>query len=113
MPLPSRNLSEWIYAALVDVPGLARRDTYVDTYRSVRVTLLRAAIEAAAPRAVVFVGLTEAQTRTEIAGVSFAPAPQGALWARSGATRFVIVKHPTAFGARNSYFEAVGRRLAE
>jgi hypothetical protein len=77
-----------------------------------RIELLRAAIRTFAPRAIVFMGLTESETWAQIAPSAFADGPAGALWASSGTTRFVIVKHPTAFGAPNSYFDQIGRALA-
>lgn len=111
MPLPSRSLSDWIYAA-TGVPGLETRDAYVREYRPLRTELLRAAISIYAPRAVVFMGLTESETWAQIAASEFADGPAGALWASSGVTRFVIAKHPTAFGAPNAYFDQIGRALA-
>jgi hypothetical protein len=111
MPLPSRSITDWIYSA-TGVPGLETREAYLRTYRPMRVELLREAIRSAAPRSVVFLGLTGASTWAEIAGGPFTKGPAGADWATAGPTRFVIVKHPTAFGARNSYFEEIGRALS-
>lgn len=112
MPLPSRNVSHWIYSALTDVPGLHTREAYLQEYRPKRLALLRDAIRAAAPRAVVFLGLSEAQTWAEIADAPYTQGPEGVQWTRSGSTRFAILKHPTAFGAKNAYFENIGRELA-
>jgi hypothetical protein len=64
-----------------------------------------------APR-VVFLGLSEAQTWAEIADAPYTQGPEGVQWTRSGSTRFAILKHPTAFGAKNAYFENIGRELA-
>jgi hypothetical protein len=111
MPLPSRSITDWIYSES-GVPGLETRESYLRTYRPMRVELLREAIRRAAPRSVVFLGLTGAATWAEIAGASFTRGPAGADWVTVGPTRFVIVKHPVAFGARNSYFEEIGRVLA-
>jgi hypothetical protein len=111
MPLPSRSIGDWIYAATA-VPGLETRADYVRTYRPMRIALLRDAIQRATPRSVVFLGLTGTETWGEIANGQFAEGSAGALWATVGKTRYVIVKHPTAFGARNSYFEEIGRALA-
>ena len=75
--------------------------------------MLRNAIQTAKPAAVVFLGVTEARTWSEIAQATFAEGPGGAHWALSNGTRFVIAKHPTAFGARNEYFETMRRVLAK
>lgn len=112
MPLPSRNVSEWIYAA-TGVPGLETRQAYMRAYRPARLALLRNAIQAAVPQTVVFLGLTEAATWSEIAQATFAEGAGGANWGSSNGTRFVIAKHPMAFGAPNEYFEALGRALAK
>jgi len=112
MPLPCRNVSDWIYSAVNGVPELITREAYVDAYRRPRIALLRAAIRASAPRVVVFIGLSETETWAEIADQPFADGPANALWARSGQTRWVILKHPTAFGAKNAYFETIGREIS-
>jgi hypothetical protein len=112
MPLPSRNVSQWIYGSLCDVPSLETRDSYVQRYRPVRVALIRDALRAANPRAVVFLGTSEKHTWAEIAGSPFVDGPAGASWAEGDSTRFVVLTHPTAYGATNAYFERVGRELA-
>src|SRR3954465_2211844 len=111
MPLPSRNVKSWIYSRVAGVPHLKTRQAYVNHYRLIRCELLRSAIRVAAPRAVVFVGVSEMAKWAEIAETRFAEGSEGAWWARAGTTEFVVVKHPTAFGANNSYFEAVGSSL--
>lgn len=112
MPLPSRNVSTWIYSSLIGVPDLESRESYLRRYRPKRVALLREAIHAASPKAVVFIGSSETNTWAEIAGAAFAEGSEGAAWARVGPTRFVVLTHPTAYGSRNAYFEDVGRSLA-
>ena len=112
MPLPSRNLSQWIYSSLTGILGLETREQYVQQYRPRRVALLREAIQAAAPRAVVFLGTSERETWAQIAGTHFIDGPAGAAWAQMGATRLVMLTHPTAYGAKNAYFESVGRELS-
>lgn len=64
------------------------------------------------PKAVVFLGISESNTWSEIAQGRFVEGPAGACWARVGSTRYVVVTHPTAHGAKNAYFEEVGRELA-
>jgi hypothetical protein len=112
MPLPSRNTSQWIYASLAGVPSLETRESYLRQYRPLRISLLREAIRAAAPRAVVFLGVSERDTWAEIAETRFVNGPAGASWAQVSGTRFVVLTHPTAYGAKNAYFERVGRELA-
>lgn len=112
MPLPSRSTTEWIYRDIGDVAALCNRETYVAEFQAKRVALLRSALRSAAPRAVVFIGLSALAAWAEVAGVSFTEGPAGARWASVGQTRYVVVQHPTAFGAKNEYFEAVGRALA-
>jgi hypothetical protein len=111
MPLPSRNISQWIYSSLTDVPGLESREAYLRRYRPVRLALLQRAIRDAAPRAVVFVGTSETETWSEVAGQSFVQGHGGASWCEVGPTRFVVLTHPTAYGAKNAYFEEIGRAL--
>jgi hypothetical protein len=113
MPLPSRNVSAWIYSSLADVPGLESRESYLLRYRPVRISLLRDAIRGSvAEGSRAFVGTTESATWAEIAGADFRQGPARADWAHLGPTRFVILNHPTAYGAKNSYFENVGRARA-
>jgi hypothetical protein len=111
MPLPSRNVSEWIYSGIAGVPALATREAYTQQYRRLRTGLLHAAIAAAAPHVVVFVGFTALDSWAQVAGVTF-KRKADAYCATAGRTEFVVVKHPTAFGAKNEYFETVGRELA-
>src|SRR5262245_27460390 len=112
MPLPSRNISRWIYSSLSEVPGLESRETYIRRYRPIRLALLQRAIRDAAPTAVVFVGTSEAATWSEVAGHGFVRGPGGASWCEVGQTRFVVLTHPTAYGAKHAYFEEIGRALA-
>jgi hypothetical protein len=112
MPLPSRNISEWIYSSLTDVPNLDSRESYLRRYRPLRLALLQRTIREAAPKAVAFVGTSEIDTWSEVAGVRFVEGVGGAQWSQVGPTRFVVLTHPTAFGAKNVYFEEIGRALA-
>ncbi len=112
MPLPSRNISEWIYSSLSAVPGLESREAYLRRYRPVRLALLQRAIRGAGPKAVVFIGTSETETWSEVVGQRFVQGPGGAGWCEVGLTRFVVLTHPTAYGAKNAYFEEVGRALA-
>jgi hypothetical protein len=111
MPLPSRNVSEWIYSA-TGLPALASRDSYVREYRPLRIRLLREAVRMLAPRRVVFLGVSEFDTWAEVAAAKFDQGPGGAFWGASGPTGFVIARHPTSFGATNAYFDTIGRALA-
>lgn len=112
MPLPSRTISEWIYSSLESVPGLESREAYLRRYRPLRLALLQQIIRDAAPKAVVFIGTSEWDTWSEVAGQRFVLGPGGASWCEAGRTRFVVLAHPTAYGANNAYFEEVGRALA-
>ena len=100
------------YSSLAGIPGLETREQYVQQYRPRRVALLREVIQAAVPKAVVFLGTSERETWAQIAGSEFVDGPAGAAWAQMGATRLVVLTHPTAYGAKNVYFESVGRELA-
>ena len=91
MPLPSRNISQWIYSTLGGVPGIETREQDLELYRPRRVALLRGAIQAAAPRAVVFLGTSERDTWAQIAGTRFVEGPADATWGQVGATRFVVL----------------------
>ncbi len=111
MPLPSRNLRQWIYANL-EMPELETRDAYQANFVQKRTCLLRETIRQTAPRAVVFLGLLKVKTWQDIAGVVFKePGAGGALWASHGPTDFVVIRHPTAFGSKNADFDEVGRAL--
>lgn len=112
MPLPSRNVKAWIYSA-TGLPALASRDAYVREYRPLRLRLLQDAIRMHAPRWVVFLGRSAFDTWKEVAQATFRNGPAGASWASSGSTSFVVARHPTAFGASNAYFDAIGRVLAD
>jgi hypothetical protein len=110
MPLPSRSVSEWIYTAS-GLPDLATRDAYVQAWQPRRIALLKDAIAVAKPAAVVCLGVSAQPMWSAIAGVRFTPGPGGAFWASSETTRFIVCCHPTAFGARNDDFDAIGRAL--
>ena len=112
MPLPSRNISQWIYSSLGAAPELQSRDAYLRHYRPLRLALLQRAIREAAPRAVVFIGTSEMETWSAVAGKRFTQGRGGANWCEVGPTRFVVLTHPTAYGAKNAYFEEIGRALA-
>jgi hypothetical protein len=110
MPLPSRTVSDWIYGA-TGIPSLSTRTEYVRRFQPQRVALLREAINVAKPRAVIFLGITALETWKLVAGLELVAGAGGALWGNSTHSRFVVSRHPTAFGARNSDFEAIGHAL--
>jgi hypothetical protein len=115
MPLPCPRVGQWPWTSLShELRELRSRAAYLRAFRGKRVEALRAAVERFRPEVVVFLGESQDALRawSEIAGFGFRATSQGRLEARSTRTRFVVVRHPTAHGVTNAYFEAVGRTLA-
>jgi hypothetical protein len=112
MPLPSRNVSTWIYSQL-GMPTLSSRHSYLREYRELRLNVLRDAIRSARPDAVIFLGLAELETWTRVAGEPMSRGAAGAFWTQSASTTFATVKHPTAFHSTNASFDEIGRTFAQ
>jgi len=115
LPLPSPGLNRWLfYPDYSQLPYLRDRATYTAHVAPLRTAHLRARIAQYQPRSVVFYGAGYRHWWREIAGVDFAPSGlDGVLTARHGPTQFVVMQHPVARGLPNTYFEAVGRLIAE
>ncbi|MGH1430029.1 MAG: hypothetical protein ACRBB4_02825 [Neptuniibacter sp.] len=108
MPLPSKNVGEWIYSDLDGVHGVSSREEYVSEYQEVRVKLLQQKVLEASPKLVLFLGKSALDSWTKVVNGQFEE-KDGALWYENRMTKFVVADHPTAFGVKNSYFEAIGR----
>jgi hypothetical protein len=120
LPLPSPGLNRWKF-----YPELARqqhprllylgdRATYTHYVAPARAAHLRERIIRYRPDAVIFYGSGYEHWWHRVAGVKFMPSTIGKVWAAENEhTRFVIMQHPTAHGLPNSYFQAVGRLIAD
>lgn len=114
-PLPSRSIGHWIYSELQSLPHLKTRESYRMALRDRRMSLLRERIDRYRPHAVILFGWSycdewRSLLRTDMAELN-EPAP-GILRGQRGDTTCIVCRHPTSFGAKNAYFEAIGQLLA-
>jgi hypothetical protein len=109
MPLPSKSIAAWPYAAAG--PGvISDRATYSATILPDRVSALRHLIAQHRPRIVVFYGLNARDTWSAIAGGEFMKSDEGSFaFYSTSSTLYVMTRHPVAYGATNAEFVAVGR----
>jgi hypothetical protein len=119
LPLPSPGLARWdFYPSLADrYPQLAYlkdRRTYTERVAPMRIAHLRARISEHKPRAVIFYGTSYRHWWQEVTGARFESSvlPK-VLIAKREPTLLVIMQHPAARGVSKSYFDAVGRLIAE
>ena len=109
MPLPSRRTSDWIYSK-IGIQSLESRKEYIAALQQERIRSLTDLIVAEAPASVVFYGGRRAWPGllgvVPAYGEDFDVAAQGK-------SRLIFTNHPTAFGARNSQFDSVGRAMRE
>lgn len=118
LPLPSPSAKHWHYAERSALPELRSRERYFDHYAPRRAEHLRGRIAEHRPRAVVFASTDARYLRwwDAIAGTRLADRAvegQRVRVGRGGATTFVVMPHPTAWGLTNEFFEGVGRLVRE
>ncbi|HEX8231555.1 MAG TPA: hypothetical protein VF826_19925 [Chloroflexia bacterium] len=119
LPLPSPGLGHWkFYPDMAekypDLKYLRDRKTYTSHVAPGRIAHLRATIEEHRPRAVVFYGTGYRHWWRQIAGAEFVQSALDKVWtARGPFTLFVMMQHPTAHGVSKSYFDAIGRLIAD
>jgi hypothetical protein len=109
LPLPSPSTECWLYAKHSGLSYLADRETYKQTCLPSRIKGLQKRISKYAPETVIFYGLSYQESWQEIAGVDLLPESDGVYTGRNGATRFILTKHPAAWGVTKEYFQQVGR----
>lgn len=109
LPLPSRSLNHWDYNLWSGLPLLKDRKTYRDYCVPWRAEHIRTRIEEYKPKVVVFMGQGYLKYWNTIAGQKSSFTDKGGFWAaNSEGTKFIITKHPAAFGVTNAYFETIG-----
>jgi hypothetical protein len=115
LPLPSPGLNRWLYhPGYPRLPYLHNRAAYTSYVAPLRIARLRKLIAEHRPPAVVFYGSGYTRWWRAVAGMDFQPSGVDAVSsARSGATLFVVMRHPAARGLTGAYFESVGRLIAE
>lgn len=119
LPLPSPGLGHWMfYPAFAQKYSqlwyLRNRETYTQKVAPTRIAHLRARIEEHQPQAVVFYGSSYRYWWEQIPGRTFEPSNLNkVLVATKGPTLFIVMQHPTARGVSTSYFDAIGRMIAE
>lgn len=114
MPLPSPGLGDWHYREWSSLAHLQNRMLYMEHVAPTRARHLQDRIAEYQPRLVVFYGTSYRDRWEQIAGTRFGLcAAPGTYVARNPSTVFMVVKHPSAVGAKNSDFDAAGMLAAE
>ncbi|MCM1564345.1 MAG: hypothetical protein NC238_00050 [Dehalobacter sp.] len=109
LPLPSPSLNHWGYNLWSSLPFLKDRKTYRDYCVPWRAEHIRTRIEEYKPKVVVFMGQGYSDYWHTIAGQKSSFTDKGGfLAANSEDTKYIITKHPAAFGITNAYFETIG-----
>jgi hypothetical protein len=112
MPLPARSVVAWPYGGAGSVV-ITDRVTYSAAILPSRIRGIRDLIANHRPRIVVFYGLNARGTWSEIGGGEFVKSETDSFAFHSThSTLYIMTKHPTAFGATNGDFEAIGRFAA-
>jgi hypothetical protein len=119
LPLPSPGGPKWLCRERSKLAQLRTRKAYKKHYAETRASHVKERINEYAPRAVIFYSdkMSYRQWWEEIAGVDFSEVEPGALYAgTSGATVFLITKHPAGGNVSHQYLQQAGqhiRRLAQ
>jgi hypothetical protein len=125
MPLPSPSVGDWHYDEWFNLPWLRSRSVYQEHMLERRVERLAELVDCHNPEAVVFYSRTYLDHWCRIVGAAADHFEQvvvverdgredlTALVLEQGNTKFVVCSHPGAFGVTNSYFERIGKRLAQ
>lgn len=109
LPLPSKSLDHWLYAAWTQDHAFLTRSRYRDEFLSLRVAHLSQALALLRPRTVTFLGLSYLQHWQQVAGRTPLHASALGHAGRSEGTSFMVCAHPAVKGVTNEYFAAVGR----
>jgi len=112
MPLPAKNVKSWHYHELSNLSYLKSRKEYMDHIAPARELALAQLIETYRPKVVVFYSVKYFNRWQNIVG-------NGSNWSEqsfgettnSKGTAFYCVPHPTAFGMKNSDYEALGEHM--
>lgn len=111
LPLPSPGISDWHYSEWSDLDWLTSRETYRAELLPQRIERLRALFTEHEPKVVVFYGMSYLEHWSEIAGSAFPDDYRYAPRLTAGATTFMVVPHPAAFGAKNALYARFGGDL--
>ncbi len=113
LPLPSPGSATWNYSAWSTLQRLASRSTYEAHYAPRRVDALRRLITQHQPALVCFYGLTHAAWWRQVVGGDLReislPTNRRGFVGQSGATAYLLIEHPVAFGVTNNYFGSAGQ----
>lgn len=117
LPLPSPSTNEWIYGKHSKLAYLASRAKYFRHFCDSRATSIRSMLRVHRPRVVVFYSVDKGYMKwwKFIAGVKFERVELTKEYYRGFDewTTFVITQHPGNRGNFGSYFDEIGRVVAE
>jgi hypothetical protein len=113
LPLPSPSTGRWIYADHSRLPMLEDRASYLEMLLPQRIAQLRTMIEEHRPRYVVFVGLSYLDYWKKVVDTETSIRPDQPVRLGDRRTTVTAIRHPSSFGAKNEYFEAIGRTLGK
>lgn len=111
--LPSPDLTSWLLPTLTELPHLQSREIAYRVLVPARLRRMRQMIDEYKPRSVVCYG-SRSRWWGEIAGGKLTPVG-GLTTGRRGASRILVVRHPTArwkTGEANAYFARIGEVIA-
>ncbi len=113
LPLPNRSVNpvDWEYHRYSRLPYLADRKFYEKQLVPHRIDGLSKEIRRYQPKVVVFYGSNWIYRKwwQQIANVRYTESDPAI--GTNGKTLFVIMKHPTAHGMQNTYFDGVGETI--
>jgi len=110
--LPAPRLAHWPYAELSDLPVLRSRKVYRQSVARTRVGLIQKLIDQHEPEFVVMYGTSYRKYWDWLSEGPFRR-DGNLLRGQRGRTEMILIKHPTARGTSNTYFEEVGRLLGD
>jgi hypothetical protein len=111
LPLPNKNMSEWLYGCL-GIPTLMTREIYSDFYLQKRIEGIQNLIVEGKPKVVIFYSTTPQYVTSwkSIIG-SDCEITDGLFIRKFDDVIFCICKHPAARGLKNDYFDKVGNKI--
>lgn len=112
LPLPSSSLKNWLYLNYSQLPELESREKYRTTCSPYRAARLKQRIHEYQPKTVIFYSKQYIDSWKLIAELEFEEVVvvDKQLWiAKNQHTIFAITYHPTSYGAKNQYFDEVGK----
>jgi hypothetical protein len=114
LPLPSPSTNKWIYSSHSEIPYLKSRKKYRNHLAITRLNKIQKMIIENRPKAVILYGFSYFEYWEILGNSGFMKYLDFDFWVKdTSSTKYIIMKHPVAFGLKNEYFNTIGTYLKE